>query len=641
MELSIIIVSYKVRYFLEYCLHSVLAACNGIEAEIIVVDNHSQDETDTMMQNQFAQVKYIALKDNVGFAKANNIGVKASTGKYILYLNPDTIVPEDCFALCLDYIKQNKGVGALGCRLIDGSGNFLPESKRGFPSAGVAFFKITGLSALFKKSKIFNRYHLGFLPENEIAQVDVLAGCFMLCSREAIDKTGGFDEDYFMYGEDIDLSYKLTQAGYQNVYFPLTTIIHFKGESTKKGSLNYVKMFYNAMLIFARKHLSSRKRALYIFLIRLAIYAKAFLHFLGKMVSKIKLPLIDTIIMCIALLFVKYLWIQNVKTETQYAHTILFAFFAFYISVCLFTLYISGTYDKPFKQNKLIRGMLWGIAIVLIVYGLLPEQIRFSRGITLLGGLWGMALLLLLRKCFQWLHIRGMEGSEEEKNIIVVGNAQDTQHIKYLMQQSGVYGNIIGSVSATAQKTEDQLGIFNHLTPTCIMYHINEIVYTQSTLSFKDIINSIQEKRKHIEYKIYTPGSNCIIGSSDKNISGELYIAREYFAIETPKGKRNKRLVDIACSLLLLFVSPLLIFSVKNKKQFIPNLLYILEGDKTFVGYQHPQFPVVKPFLLTTYPLIPHFEIPQDNKEHLDWLYAKNYNAWVDLKIIWEKWHLL
>ena len=214
MQVRVIIVSYNVKYFLEHCLLSVLRASNGMQVEVIVVDNCSTDGSVDMLQQKFPSVMVLANKDNVGFAKANNQGVAKANGKYILYLNPDTILPEDCLAKCFAYMEDNKEVGALGCRLIDGKGHFLPESKRGFPSAHVAFCKIAGLSTLFPTSTYFNKYHLGYLPELEIAEVDVLVGCFMFCRKSVIDKVNGFDEDYFMYGEDIDLSFKIK---YENI----------------------------------------------------------------------------------------------------------------------------------------------------------------------------------------------------------------------------------------------------------------------------------------------------------------------------------------------------------------------------------------------------------------------------------------
>jgi len=234
MKLSVIIVNYNVKHFLEQCLYSVQKAAKKISTEIIVVDNHSADGSVQMLANKFPTIKLIANNKNLGFSAANNIGIRQSSGKYILLLNPDTIVEEETFKKVVDFMDAHPNTGALGVKMIDGKGRFLPESKRGLPLPSVAFFKIFGLSKLFPKSKRFNHYHLGYLDPDKIHEIEVISGAFMLLRKTVLEKIGLLDETFFMYGEDIDLSYRIIQAGYKNIYFPETTIIHYKGESTKK-----------------------------------------------------------------------------------------------------------------------------------------------------------------------------------------------------------------------------------------------------------------------------------------------------------------------------------------------------------------------------------------------------------------------
>ena len=256
VTLSIIIVNYNVKYFLEQCLHSVLAACKHIDAEIIVVDNASTDDSKTYLPNKFPPVQFLWLPKNIGFGRANNYALALAQGKYILFLNPDTIVVEDSFSICLKHFSQHINCGALGIRMVDGAGDFLPESKRGFPSISASFFKISGLSEVFTTSSFFAAYYAGHLPQQKANEVDVISGAFMMVPKMVLDITGGFDEAFFMYGEDIDLSYRIQKAGYKNYYLPQTTIVHFKGESTKKNSADYYKHFYGAMQLFVRKHYS-------------------------------------------------------------------------------------------------------------------------------------------------------------------------------------------------------------------------------------------------------------------------------------------------------------------------------------------------------------------------------------------------
>jgi len=216
MKLSIVIVNYNVKYFLEHCLQSVYDALDGITSEVFVVDNVSSDNSVAMLRERFPEVKLICNKENVGFARANNQAIQASTGEYVLLLNPDTVVQFDTFRKSIDFMDRHPDAGGLGITMIDGSGNYLPESKRGFPSPWVAFCKAFGLTALFPKSGLFAGYYLGHLDKDKTHAVDVLAGAYMLMRREALNKTGLLDETFFMYGEDIDLSYRIVQAGYKN-----------------------------------------------------------------------------------------------------------------------------------------------------------------------------------------------------------------------------------------------------------------------------------------------------------------------------------------------------------------------------------------------------------------------------------------
>jgi GT2 family glycosyltransferase len=250
MQLSVIILNYNVRYFLELCVISVQKALETIDAEIIVVDNNSSDGSCEMMKQRFPNITFIANKENLGFPKGNNIGVAQAKGKYICILNPDTVVAEDTFSKILAFAEKQKNLGIVGCKLIDGTGNFLPESKRGVPTPFVAFTKIFGL---YKFSNYFGNYYAQHLQENETGKVAILVGAFMVMKRELYLEVGGFDEKCFMYSDDIDLSYMVLQKGKSNYYFPETTVIHYKGESTIKNE-TYMKRFQEAMNFFYKKH---------------------------------------------------------------------------------------------------------------------------------------------------------------------------------------------------------------------------------------------------------------------------------------------------------------------------------------------------------------------------------------------------
>ena len=308
MVLSVIIVNYQVKYFLELSLHSVEKALQGLDAEVLVVDNCSGDGSVAYLRPLFPRVQFIVNSENAGFGRANNQALGMARGKYILFLNPDTVLPEDFFAVCLAFLEKggqdggggcgreaevpgvdsgderSQGVGGLGVRMVDGSGRFLKESRRGFPSPWVAFCKLTGLTALFPHSRRFATYYLGHLSPAVTHPAPVLSGACLLVSRAILEEVGGFDEQFFMYAEDIDLSYRIERAGYHNYYLADTTIVHFKGESTQKDT-RYVKLFYKAMSQFRRKHFHGGFSVLFNVLVESAIWLRAGVTALGKFFS--------------------------------------------------------------------------------------------------------------------------------------------------------------------------------------------------------------------------------------------------------------------------------------------------------------------------------------------------------------------
>ena len=253
MELSVVIVNYRVKYLLEQTLRSVEQAMQGMDGEVIVVDNLSGDDSIAFSRERHPQVTYIENQENVGFARANNQAIMQARGEFTLILNPDTIITPQCLQEGIAWMRSHPKCGAIGARMMDGNGVFLPESKRAFPTPWVSFCKIFGLSKLFPRSPWFAKYHLRYLSDLEPQCIDILSGAYMLCRTSVLQDLGGFDEDFFMYGEDIDLSYRIVKAGYENWFLP-TPMIHYKGESTHKDSMRYVRIFYDAMLIFYRKH---------------------------------------------------------------------------------------------------------------------------------------------------------------------------------------------------------------------------------------------------------------------------------------------------------------------------------------------------------------------------------------------------
>lgn len=278
--LSVIIVNYNVKYYLEQCLEAVRRASQGLQIEVIVVDNLSTDGSIPYLRERFPEVTFIENKENVGFARANNQAIRMSAGKYVLLLNPDTIVAEHTLSDFIRFMDSHPEAGGAGAYMLRTDGTFAPESRRGLPTPFVAFCKMSGLAALLSQSRVFGRYYMRYLNENEVNEIEIISGACMLLRREALDKVGLLDEDFFMYGEDIDLSYRILKGGYKNYFLP-TRMLHYKGESTEKSSFRYTYTFYQAMRLFFRKHYAH-----YSFLVSLpinvAIWVRSFMAYIGN-----------------------------------------------------------------------------------------------------------------------------------------------------------------------------------------------------------------------------------------------------------------------------------------------------------------------------------------------------------------------
>lgn len=293
LKLSVIIVNYNVKYYLDQCIRSVLRAFEEMNtpAEIIVVDNHSADGSVNYLEQRYPQklypmVRFVRSAHNLGFARANNIAIRQSRGEYVLLLNPDTIVGEDALKASVDFMDVHEDAGAVGVRMLGAQGRRAMESRRGLPTPMVSFFKMLGFCNRWPHHRLFGKYYMGYLPWDEPSQIEVVSGAYCMLRRKALDEVGLLDEDFFMYGEDIDLSYRVLKGGYHNYYLPVD-ILHYKGESTQKSSFRYVHVFYEAMLIFFRKHYSGMTFLLSL-PIKTAIYAKALMALVGMLSERMR-----------------------------------------------------------------------------------------------------------------------------------------------------------------------------------------------------------------------------------------------------------------------------------------------------------------------------------------------------------------
>jgi GT2 family glycosyltransferase len=646
MKLSVIIVNYNVKHFLEQCLHSVYKAAKDIETEIFVVDNNSVDGSAQLIREKFPELHFIENKENVGFSRANNQAIRIATGKYILLLNPDTVVEEDTFTKVIGFMEEHPEAGGLGVKMIDGKGVFLPESKRGLPTPWVAFYKMFGLSKLFPNSRRFGKYHLTYLNENETHQVDVLAGAFMLMRKETLDKVGLLDETFFMYGEDIDLSYRITLGGYKNFYFPETTIIHYKGESTKKGSLNYVKVFYNAMIIFARKHFSGGNAGVFAFIIHMAIYFRAFISIGKRAFSKIYLPILDALLIYLGFLFITPYWESAHFGKADYYPPEFMQFVVpVYILFWLLGILFSGGYKTPVNLYKILRGLFWGSISILLVYSLVDEKFRFSRALILLGSSWAVLILMVFRITFHALKIKQFRlDTKRNKRIAIVGHSSEAIRVKQLLEHTQIQSELAGFIALDeTDKGQKYIGQLNQLSEIIRINRINEIIFCAENISSAQIIRAMLDLTQlDVDYKIAPPESISIIGSNSIHTAGDLYVVNVN-AISKPSNKRSKRIFDVLAAVVLLIISPFTIWFFHNKVRYAGNIFKVLTGSKSWVGYicerdLFENLPQLKKGVLNPDDLFAELNLDLEKKSQLNMLYAKDYGISTDAEILMKGW---
>ncbi len=637
MQLSVIIVNYNVKYFLQLCLQSVESAMKGIEAEVFVVDNNSSDGSVEMVQQSFPWVQLIANRNNAGFGAANNQAISLAKGTYILLQNPDTVVAEDTYSRIIDFMELKPDAGGLGVKMIDGVGKFLPESKRGLPTPEVAFYKIFGLSVVFPKSKIFGKYHLGFLDHQEIHVVDVLSGAFMLMRKEVIDKIGAFDEQFFMYGEDIDLSYRISEAGYKNYYYPGTTIIHYKGESTKKGSLNYVFVFYKAMILFAKKHFASQKAALFSLLINVAVYLRAGIALVFRFLRFFTRPVLDAVIMTsIMLLLIP--WYEAVKFNGigRFPEILYTINLPIYIFLWMAGLFFTNNYAKEFPRGiSLFYGTALGTLSISVVYAFLSEDMRASRALILIGGFLNFTALFLLRWIVQLVRYRRIRMyNTYQHRIITIGDEADVLELTHLMQKNIDNFNLIG-FAGTNQKEELKHGFLGHfirLPQILQLYKTEELIFVTQKVTWKEVISTMEMYQQKFTYKFFNREAYFAIGSNSKNAAGETFTRGINYALNTTETKYNKRFTDIVLSIILLAISPALLPWIPNRINLLANIGKVLRGKKTWVGFsfpENPNLPKTKIGILKT-----TVDTNESNGHVADNEYAKNYTSLKDVLII-------
>jgi len=628
MKLSVIIVNYNVRAYLDQCLRAVLEAMKGIGGEVFVVDNLSTDGSVELVRDSYPGVKLIANVENVGFSRANNQAIRLAQGEYVLLLNPDTVVGEDVFDKVIAFMDTHQKAGGLGVKMVDGTGRFLPESKRGLPTPSVAFYKIIGLARMFPRSRVFGRYHLGHLAEDDTARIEILSGACMFLRKKTLDQVGLLDESFFMYGEDIDLSYRITLGGYDNYYFPEARILHYKGESTKKSSVNYVFVFYNAMAIFAQKHFTRKGPDLFAWLIRGAIYLSAAGAIVMRFLRRALLPLLDVAGLAICLLLSRDLVDPGLTVPLRTAMIAL-------PLLLVFCNGIIGAYDRPVRPSKAFSGaLLFGLLITVLLTdasmnGVSIGHLLFFAGTAALVSLLGRLVLHLLGvRSYGWRSL-------DRRRILTIGSLEETEHAMALLWQT--HFGLGRQIHLHPKEVEGSEGL-TRLRKEIRKQGIDEVVFCAKDLGWGRMVELMALlNRTGTLFKIAQPGREFIIGPSSIESLNDLMVL-EAHAVNSPSARRNKRLVDLVSSVVLLITLPVNIWFVERRGPYVRNLFDVLLGRRTWVAFHHDgarsmKLPALLPGVLdpvTARGLRPDPVVV----ERINLTYAKDYRALEDLGLI-------
>jgi GT2 family glycosyltransferase len=642
LRLSIVIVNYNVKYFLEQCLESVFAsnlrlegdandASSELELEVFVVDNASVDGSVEMVRERYPQVHLIANEDNVGFARANNQALRLCTGDLILLLNPDTVVERDTFSSCATFFTTHPDCGGLGVKMINGEGKYLKESKRGFPTPEAAFFKISGLIRLFPHNRRIAAYYMGHLDDEATNPIDILPGAFLMVSRATLDKVGLLDESYFMYGEDIDFSWRIKMAGFENYYYPNARIIHYKGESTKHGSMNYVYTFYNAMSIFVQHYFTDSKARWFNLLLHIAIWIRAGMSWLKRALQAVALPAFDFAVAFGGFVAVKHIWATHwAANAAYYPPQYTWVVIPIYILVLMLCSWLHGGYEKPVRLGRIVKGMAIGCGLLLVFYSLLDESQRYSRALLLLGCSWTLVSTLGIRGLLSLLNIPGYNLHPTRiRSCIIVGGEEEIQRVSQLYQTLG---------STHIETLADTKPDASRLNDTIRYYNADEVIFCSKDLPIQEIIDlmtrleNMPGRRRQVEYKIAPNDSVFIIGSNSIHRTEDLY-TEELRTIADPLNRRNKRLFDIATSLLLMLMTPILLPFQHNKRHYFAHCWQVFVGKKSWVGTAHAD---TRSGIFSPEDALPHRNTPlsPELRQRLHLRYLRNYRLSTDIQIL-------
>ncbi len=657
MRCSVIIVNYNVKDFLAQALRTIRKSFDyaqqnrpGLESEIFVVDNASEDGSVEMVQAQFPEVVTIANKQNVGFARANNVAIARSTGEYILLINPDTLVQEDTIDVMLTAFENNPSIGMAGCKILNPDGTLQLACRRGFPTPWVAFTKISGLSALFPKTKLFGRYNVTYRDPDHSYEVDAISGSFMMIRRSVYEQIGGLDETFFMYGEDLDWCYRIQQSGWKIYYIADTQIIHYKGESTRRSNIDEIRTFYKAMSLFVEKNIS--QSPIIKGLLNGTIWIRALFAWAGRSVQGVVPALIDFLLLNIALVLAEYIWLGHILHFPGYAYpAIVIVPPLILIGIISFT----GGYSKHrlSVSRSIVAVIITFILISAITF--FAKDFAFSRMVVILFGAFSLLLIpgwrLVVRLFGRVPGLGGLFKLSPKRTLIVGINPFTPEIIKKLRKRIQDSYQIVGIIDVSRRRIGEEvsgipvIGSITNIDKVVQEYHISDVIFAPDTLSYGEILSVIsQSNDRSVNYKLIPTDMEVVIGKGTIDQLDEVPLIEIEYRINRPFNRFIKRSVDIGLgTILLISIYPFrtLLFRRKNRdgKHWSDAIPEIVTGAMSLVG---PPVDTIgdngaflgKPGLTGLVQMQRTGELDANDIYNYNVYYAKNQSFFMDVEIL-------
>lgn len=658
MDLTVIIVNYNVRQFLENALTSIGRALVGLSGEVIVVDNASDDGSAAMVRAKFPDVRLIESAENLGFARGNNLALREARGRHLLLINPDTIVQEDTFRVMVDFLDTHPEVGLAGCKILNPDGSFQLPCRRSFPTPWVAFTKTIGLSALFPRSRWFGRYNLTYLDPDASYDVDAVSGSFMMLRREVYEKIGGLDEAFFMYGEDLDWCYRVKQAGWRVSYVHATRIIHFKGESTRRSNLDEVRVFYGAMVLFVQKHFGQSRAG--VGFLRLGIFLRAAAASLRRALQPLLSGVLDFLLVALAMIVAEWLYFGHIFSYPAYAYPIVW-------TVPGLLVVIIGGASRLYSTHRLAtaRAAMTVVLGYFVISAMVffAKTFAFSRAVVLISGMLSLVLLPGWRLVVRAWGKRGSEGNRDKtlfgSRTLIVGCGTSGQEVLRKLRARVDDGyDVIGFIDTTSARIGDSVagveivGSVENVGKVIDERRITDVIFSTDELSYAGILGVIgKSTRRDVNFRLVPTSLEAIIGKTRIDDLDPLPLVEIEYNIHRPANRAVKRLFDVTLSVALLIVLvPIrtVMHTIGLARRggrldlFIASLGTIATGSMSFVGVtvdtpgkENGRGTYLGPRGLTGLVQVNlRADLPAEERERYELYYAKNQSFVLDVEIM-------